>query len=575
MLRRLTDFPRRFVLLTLLLVGLVCGVVAVAFHELIYLARHLLISNALLRTDAFSRVALTLLTPAIVAGILAYVVRQIEPSAATANLARVRMAWASDPRLLNWKTILLTFFLTPLSLGAGTPLGPEGPTVVLTAGISAFIARSLRLPKQVVRGMIPVGTAAGIAAIFNTPMTGVVFALEEVLGTASRGILGGTLVAAVAAAVVQRRILGGEHVLATNSTEWIYVWELAGFAFLGLLCGVVSGSLIGLAAVLRTRAEGWIENVVVRAAAAGLIVGMIGIFAPSTLSVGYESTSLFLKGGGSFDHASLSFLGKTIGFLIALSGGLIGGTFAPSLFIGAALGSAVGHGTNLLLPQAAIAAGPYAFVGMGAFFAGFLRTPISAVLIVIELTGDYELILPLMLATAVATAVSRRISPSSLTERQMTAEGYQEEDGADPLARLSVADVMTRDPSFAVDTMTFRQVTELLGHERHRTYPVVNAERQLIGLLRGDAIRAAARDGKLDMPIAEMVEFLPLTLRPEAELRRAIRQLSRAQIDRCPVVDDHGRLVGFIAPEDLLRARMASFDESGTHSQEFDILGRG
>lgn len=574
MFRGLTDVPRRFVLLTLLLVGLVCGVVAVAFHELIYLARKLLISNALLHSDGVMRIALTLLTPAVFAALLAYAVHRIEPTAASANLARVRRAWSDDPRLLNWKTILLTFFLTPISLGAGIPLGPEGPTVVLTAGVSTYVARLLRLPKRLIRGMIPVGTAAGIAAIFNTPMTGVVFALEEVLGTASRGILGGTIVAAVAAAVVQRRILGGEHVLATNPGEWVHVWELAGFAFLGVLCGAVSGGLIVATVRLRKLCEKRLRNVVRRAAIAGLLIGLIGVFAPSTLSVGYESTSLFLKGGGSFDHAALSFAGKALGFLIALSGGLLGGTFAPSLFLGAAIGAAVGHGTNLIMPETAIAAGPYAFVGMGAFFAGFLRTPISSVLIVIELTGDYDLILPLMLSTALSNAISRRISPASLTERQMTAEGYREEStGGDPLARLTVGEVMTRDPLFALNHMVFRDVAEAFGGARHRSYPVVNTDRKLIGYIEGDAIRAAVREGRLDEPIEPAIQILPLTLRPEDELRAAIRSLSRAQVDRCPVVDSDERLVGFISPEDVLRARMAAFDDTGSYEREFDIIG--
>lgn len=573
MLRRITALPGRLVLLALLLVGVTSGLVAVAFHELIYAARSLLIANALVRTDGWIRVVLTIFTPAVFAALLAYALQRIDPTAASANLARVRRAWADDPRLLNWKTILLTFFLTPISLGAGVPLGPEGPTVVLTAGVSKYSAMLMRLPKRVVRGMIPVGTAAGIAAVFNTPMTGVVFALEEVLGTASRGILGGTIIAAVAAAVVQRKIVGGEHVLATAPAEWVYVWELGGFALLGVLCGAVSGALISMAGRMREAWQHRTASSVRRAAFAGLTVGVIGVFAPSTLSVGYESTSLFLKGGGTFEHAAVSFAGKTIGFLVALSGGLLGGAFAPSLFIGASLGAAVGHATNLLNPETAIAAGPYAFVGMGAFFAGFLRTPMSSILIVIELTGDYGLILPLMLATAISTSISRRISPESMVERQMRAEGYKDRgSSSDPLSRLTVGEAMTREPLYARRDMTFQEAAESFGASRHPYYPVVDGERKLVALLDGAAIRTAARDGRLDDPIAPALQPLQLVLRPEEELTHAIRKLARSRIDRCPVADAENRLVGFLAPEDVLRARMAAFDETGSFDREFDIL---
>src|ERR1051325_6876859 len=235
-LARLRTLARRFLLVTLVGVGALCGVVAVLFHHYVELARRLLIGAAL-ETHGALRIALVLGIPPLTFVALALVIRRFAPRAVGANLARVRMAYNADPSLLGARAIIATFFATPLSLGAGAPLGPEGPIVVVTSGISAAIARWLRLPRKLVRGMIPVGVAAGIAAVFNTPITAVVFALEEVFGAADRGLLGGVLVGAVAAAVVEKALLGGKPLLAASASVWSSWDGRFGFARVGLVSG--------------------------------------------------------------------------------------------------------------------------------------------------------------------------------------------------------------------------------------------------------------------------------------------------------------------------------------------------
>src|SRR5581483_5532290 len=199
----------------------------------------------------FARAALVILVPAIVAAILAVVVKNFAPITPGANLARVRRAYAQEPEVLDSRSVLFTFFLTPLSLGSGAPLGPETPTVVVTSGVCTGFARLLKLPKKVVRGMIPVGTAAGIAAIFRTPITGVVFAVEEVLGNTSRGVLGGTIIAAVAAAVVEHLLLGQQRLLPASAASWTHVSELLGFLVVGALSGMLGGSVIRSISTIR------------------------------------------------------------------------------------------------------------------------------------------------------------------------------------------------------------------------------------------------------------------------------------------------------------------------------------
>jgi chloride channel protein, CIC family len=339
---RVRWLARRFLLLTFVIVGALCGVLAVVFHRYVELAREVLIGRALEHHGAWL-IFLVLITPTSVFIALAWVIRRVAPRAVGANLARVRMAYNENPKLLGPRAVGATFLATPLSLGAGAPLGPEGPIVVVTSGVSVWIARILKLPRKVIRGMIPIGVAAGISAIFNTPITGVVFALEEVLGTAERGVLGGVLVGSVAAAVVERMLLGGRPLLAAPFSTWTDPLELFGFAIVGVISGVTSGFAIKAAHRLKRRWSEKMPSMVWRAGIAGLAIGAAGLVAPDILGVGYDSISFWLHGGSTTAHTGLAFAVKLLAFVVAIAGGIVGGTFAPSLFIGTALGAAIAH----------------------------------------------------------------------------------------------------------------------------------------------------------------------------------------------------------------------------------------
>ncbi|HEX6177117.1 MAG TPA: chloride channel protein, partial [Thermoanaerobaculia bacterium] len=565
----LKDLPRRFLLLFLIITGVACGFAAVMFHWLVDFMTSVLIEPALAQRGFFRTVAVIAI-PALVAALLALAMGRFAPMASGANLARVRRAY-QDPAILDARSVTATLAGTPISLGSGAPLGPEGPTVVISSGLAVAIARLLGLPKRMWRGMIPVGTAAGIAAIFNTPITGVVFAMEEVMGSASKGVLGGTIVAAVAAAVVERMILGGDPILRAPSGTWTTPMELVGFLLVGVIAGIVSGAAMRVLVRARGSVRKRLRSPVLRAAAGGAAVGVIGIYIPSILGVGYDTTSLFLRGGGTFAEASMAFGGKAIAVVLALSAGLVGGMFAPSLFLGAALGATVGHGTLLIFPDANIYTGAYALVGMGAFFGGLLRVPIASVLIVFEVTGDYGLILPLMLAVAVSTSLSRLISPHTLTEMQMAEEGWRGSPTGDPLARALVSDAMSRE---VVTVSPDARLIDIAANvsQRHNQYPVVDRDGRLLGLLSGKSIAEAVRGSDPEKTVASVVEAAKLVVRPEDSIPEVIRRMHAAGIDRCPVIDEEKRVVGFISPSDMIGVRLRSSSEDDTIDRHFDRL---
>lgn len=560
---RISDLARRFLLVTAIVIGAACGVAAVAFHSFVEFARSLLIERGL-QQHGVLRIVLIVAIPTAVFALIAFVIERFAPRAVGANLARVRMAYSRDPDLLGPRSVLTTFVATPLSLGAGAPLGPEGPIVVISSGLSMMIARWLKLPRKMVRGMIPVGVAAGIAAIFNTPITGVVFALEEVLGNAERGILGGVLVGAVSAAVVEKALLGGQPLLAAPASSWSDARELAGFAVLGIVAGLVSGTSIALSHRLKNVWSRAIPSMPLRAASAGAAIGLLAIVAPSILGVGYDSVSFWLRGGGTLTSTGIAFAVKTIAFTLAVSAGVLGGTFAPSLFIGAALGAATGHTLHVGDVRA------YSLVGMGAFFAGLLRSPIAAVLIAVELTRDYELIVPLMLAVSLSVAVSRKLTPLSVVEQQMIDEGFVEApEHADPLAQLRVGDAMTRDPIVVRSADTLQEAAAR-ARMRHRFYPAVDDDGRFTGLLAREEIESATRERRLDELVRERVSTPRLIATAGERVTDVIVRMQLTGVDRCPVIDDaqSRQVVGFLSPSDLLRARMAKMKRSAVSAAD-------
>ena len=571
MIQALRRLARRLLIATLIIAGALCGVAAVVFHYCVEFAQSLLMEPAL-RQHGTARVALVIAVPAAVAALLALIVRRFAPITPGANLARVRRAYSQEPEVLDTRSVLFTFFLTPLSLGSGAPLGPETPTVVVTSGLCTGFARILHLPRKVVRGMIPVGTAAGIAAIFRTPITGVVFAVEEVLGNTSRGVLGGTIIAAVAAAVVEHLLLGQQRLLPAYGASWTHVSELIGFLIVGGLAGIIGGSVIRLISVIRPWLETRIPSMVVRSLLGGISVGVIGLLSPTMFGVGYGTTSSLLSGGGNLPFSSIAFGAKTVGFVVAMSAGLLGGTFAPSLFIGASLGSAIGHAARMIAGPT-IDPGAYALVGMGADFGGFLRCPMAAVLIVLELTNDYDLILPLMLAVAVSTAISSRIARLTLTEQQMIAEGYRErEERADPIGRLLVGDMMNKSVQTFAANVPIADVISATSEKRHRQYPVVSADGSLLGLLAAPAIVRSMREGKLDTTAGELMDQAIVFARAEEPLNDVVARLAMENIDRCPVLDNSNRVVGFLSPTDLVRARFRAADNASAERADITLF---
>jgi CIC family chloride channel protein len=440
--RYLLNESRHLFALTLL-VGVVCGLVAVAFHLAIQAAEALLIDRAL-RAPGWSWVAWTILSPT-AGGLLAgAALTWVVPGARGSGIPQVKQAYALEGGRIRFRDAFGKFIIGALQIGSGASLGREGPTVQICAGATSLLARATALPPRNMRRLIPVGVAAGIAAAFNAPIAAVTFTIEEIVGSLDSTVLSGVVVAAALAAVIERGILGVHPVIEVAQAYGLdHPGSLFFYALLGGAAAVVSVAFTdGLLALRRwfrlvSAIPAWAKPGVGGLVTGLLAVGMLLLFSTKGVTGGgYETLGHALAGRLELRVLVLLCVAKVIATVFSYSSGGAGGIFAPSLFIGAMLGGAVGYLDVAVLHHESSQLGAFALVGMGAVFAGVIRAPITSVLIIFEMTGGYGLVLPLMLANMIAYIVARRWRPVPIYDAFLAQDGVVLPHAAHPAISL-------------------------------------------------------------------------------------------------------------------------------------------
>jgi CIC family chloride channel protein len=385
------------------LIGIFSGLAVVCFRIAIEWVH--LVS---LGSSMFPPVPRVLIVPVVGGLIVALLVIYAFPAARGSGVNQTKAAVYISNGYIPFNTVIGKFVICALGIGTGQSLGPEDPSLQIGAGIASHLGRRLNLSQEKVRLIAPVGAAAGLAAAFNAPISSVIFVIEEVIGTWSAGVLGAIVLAAVSAVITMRVFMGSDSLFRVPPVRVANAGELLAYVVLGVIGGGASLAFLKWLAYARPRVQQWPNwTRYLQPAAAGLVVGFIGIRFPQVMGAGYSVIDQALHGQFSWKLllvlAALKIFATGISFL----SGTPGGMFAPTLFIGAMLGGAVGSVEHHLFPSLTGTVGTYALVGMGVFFAGFLRTPITSVFMVIELTGSYTAILPIMTANLVAYFISR------------------------------------------------------------------------------------------------------------------------------------------------------------------------
>ncbi len=444
-----------------------------------------------------------------------------------------------------------------ICIGTGGSVGREGPIVQIGSALGSAIGQWLKIDPRRMRTLVGCGAAAGIAATFNAPVAGALFALEIILGDFGVAQFSPIVISSVAATVVSRHYLGDFPAFEIPAYSLVHWSELIAYAGLGLVAGVVALAFIRSLYFLEDAFDRVRAAIPFKAMVGGALIGVIGLWAPQVFGVGYEAVTEALHGHMIWQFMLALVALKIVAVSITIGSGGSGGVFAPSLFIGAMLGGAVGTVVQQVWPTASAGTGAYALVGMGAVVAGGTHAPITAIIIIFEMTGQYEIILPLMISCIIATLLTTRVQRASIYTTKLLRRGIDVHKGRaiNVLQHVKVEEVMR--PATAIASPRdglVSLISKFIEYHGH-TLCVTEADGQLRGIISADEIRLVMKDpGALEsLIIAEdlMVEGQFPKVTPNDSLADVMRFLGTFR-GEVPVLED-GRLAGMIWPEDVIQ----------------------
>jgi len=458
-------------------------------------------------------------------------------------------------RLPLWPGIAATVG-SAASIGVGASVGREGPEVLLGATLSSWLGQKLNYGRPAIRILLGCGGGAAVAASFNAPIAGALFAHEVIIGHYALSAFAPVVLASVAATMVSRAVYGAYPAFIIPpfaEIEWI---EFPAFVLAGIACGIAAVILmrgIGLARVLGDKIS---LPQIARPAVAGLIVGLIAIAYPDILGVGYEQTDRALNNYYPMATLLILIAAKLVATAVCLGWGFGGGVFSPSLALGALIGAAVGVAVTAIGQDLSSGPAAYALVGMGATAAAVLGAPISTTLIIFELTGDYTLTIAVMAAVVIATLVSAQLFGfKSFFLAQLHDTGIDVEGGADVsgIKGTKVAAFVTGSTPVCRPETPRREVRATLLTHNLDEICAVDADGRLLGFVTGFAL-GQMPDDALDQPVEALIEPSPTVVRESQPVESAVRLLLAAGSNRLPVVGDDNVLRGSITARDLLGA---------------------
>lgn len=455
------------------------------------------------------------------------------------------------PRVALIKTIA-----SALCIGTGGSAGREGPIVQIGSTLGSTAGQVLHAPPRRMRLLVGCGAAAGISATFNAPIAGAVFAAEIILGNFAATTFAPILISSVAASFVGRIFYGEIPSFIVPSYEMVSYWELFNYMVLGVLAGVVG--------VVFTRMLGYFEGlfedikcipVWMKPAVGALVVGVIAIYLPQVMGVGYTTIEGILTDVKfSLMIMGLLVFAKILATSMTLGSGGSGGIFAPSLFIGAALGGFVGQVASNLFPGSTASPAAYALVGMAAVVSATTHAPLSALIILFEMTRNYKIILPLMFAVALATTISRLLYRESIYTMKLARRGVRIRGGREEniLRGIKVSEVMRREYTTIQNSNRLGDVIDMVRGSEESVFPVLDREGEIVGIIDAHSLNEyVLEEAMYDIVVAEEVarRRFPL-LNVDDNLLTALDRFQITGYEAIPVVDN-GKVVGLLHRRDL------------------------
>ena len=497
-----------------------------------------------------------------IGGIITGIICHFFPDAVKENgVHRVMHAVAMKAGKIRKRTLLTCSTTSALTIGSGGSAGREGPTVQIGSAVGSALGNLFHLSHERVQVLVGCGAAAGIAASFNAPLAGVLFALEIILTNFTIHTFSPIVVASVIGTATGRAMEGNEITFSVPVHELVSYSEIIFYLFLGLLCGVISK----LFTFTYFKASDIFEKKIplptpLKPALGGLIVGFISISFPAVLGNGYDFMEKALNGELFWGLAFVLIFLKIISTSATLGSGGLGGVFAPSLFIGAMLGSAYGtlvHGIN---PSFTASRETYALVGMGAVAGAVMQAPLTNILMLFELTNDYTIILPIMITCIVSAYTFRAFDKNSIYIQKLLKEGINIKYGREVsiLNSIKVNDVLSKDVTTIPEGMPFRKILETISYSKNFYFPVVDGQGEMSGILSFHMIREMIFEEELgDLIVANDLKVKPvMTLTPENNLNQAMEMFAKLDVEQLPVVgrDDLKRVIGMVNRGEVVAA---------------------
>jgi CIC family chloride channel protein len=567
--------------------GLGAGFGAVALRALILLVQDLLFGRdtqplALLEHTTWSW---RLVAPALGGVVVGPLVHFLAREAKGHGVPEVMESIILRGGAIRPRVVIVKALASAISIGSGGSVGREGPIVQIGAALGSTIGQVLGVTANQLRTLVGCGAAAGIAAAFNAPIAGALFAVEILLGDFGVPQFSPIVISSVVATVVSRRFLGNFPAFEVPPYELVSPFEL----LLYMLAGVVAG-LVALAFIaVLYRSEELFEQLRVpeylKAALGGLLVGSIGIWLPHVFGVGYDTINAALTGQVPLALLGILIVGKMVATSVTLASGGSGGVFAPSLFLGAMTGGAFGIVVHQWLPTLTATSGAYALVTMGAVVGAATHAPITAIIIIFELTGDYRIIAPLMVACVISTLIATHLRRDSIYTLKLRLRGLEpfKEQEPNVLMTLHVRDVIDRTPEVIPASASLEQVLDLAVNSEHGEFFVTDTDDSLIGVVRLSTLRRLLFELDTLRPIlvaADLADGSVPQVTEDENLDVVMRLLSDVDAEELPVTDprDPSKLIGSIHRQAVINARnkeMLRRDLAGTLSSTVSLVGKG
>jgi CIC family chloride channel protein len=447
-------------------------------------------------------------------------------------------------------------FASAVTIGSGGSAGLHGPIVHIGSSIGSVVGQKFQVSPDILRTLLACGAAGGISATFNAPIGGVLFAQEVILGRFSSSNFILIVISSLISAIISRVYWGDYPSFMVPPYELITPGELLFYLVLGVLAGTLA--VIFIKALYS--AEDLFKQIplpdYLKPALGGLLVGLMGVYYPQIFGVGYESVEGILSNDLSWYLVVILMGAKLIATSLTLGSGGLGGVFAPSLYMGSMLGGSYGYLLNQLFPSMTALPGAYALVGMAGVFAGIAQAPITAIIIIFEMTGDYKVVLPLMLVCVISALVARGICPESIYTLKLVREGRDPYKGEkiDKMGQTLVQSVMTSEVETLDINYSLKTAREIMQQRSHTGFPVMSDGR-LLGLVTYEQVLSALKRDE-NSCLREIIKPDLIYVHPQDTIAVVVEKMAEGDVGRLPVVDpeDPGILLGIVSRSDIIEA---------------------